>query len=77
MWRHHCDRGTVTLLDSDHGTATMGLEDFPDISAAHCRLNQGYLAEMGRAVGASSIRMIKTECVHRGDKRCAYRGEWQ
>lgn len=76
LWRHHCDRGSVTLIDSAQGTATMGLEEFPDIAAAHCRLNVGYLAEMGRAVGAADIRMIKTECVHRGDARCAYRGEW-
>ncbi len=76
LWRHHCDEGSVTLLESSRGTATMGLEEFPNVAPAHCRVNLGYLEEMGRAVGAASIRMTKTECVHRGDSRCAYRGEW-
>ena len=76
LWRRHCDTGEVFLVDSGPKTGTMGLRGFPDISPAHCWMISGYLEAMGRAIGASSLRMKKTRCVHRGDPCCAYRGEW-
>ncbi|MEM7352560.1 MAG: hypothetical protein AAF657_17300 [Acidobacteriota bacterium] len=76
LWNRHCNQGEVFLADSGEGTATMGLRGFPAIAKAHCRLTCGYLEAMGKAVGAHSIRMTHTLCVHRGDPHCEYRGEW-
>lgn len=77
LWGRHCDTGEVFLAESGERTATMGLRHFPNISPAHCRMTRGYLEAMGQAVGARSLRMLKTQCVHRGDEFCAYRGEWE
>ncbi len=76
LWSRHCDVGEVFLADSGPKTGTMGLRGFPEISAAHCWLVSGYLEAMGRIIGATSLRMEKTHCVHRGDAHCEYRGDW-
>lgn len=77
LWSRHCSRGNVSLGEHGPGYATMKLSDFPDISRAHCRLNVGYLEEMGRAVGASPISMTEVRCVHQGDPVCEYLGDWR
>ena len=76
LWSLHCNTGEVFLADSGLKTGTMGLRGFPDISPAHCWMISGYLEAMGRATGASSLRMEKTRCVHRNDPCCEYRGQW-
>jgi hypothetical protein len=52
------------------------IEEFAEIDRAHCVLVEGWLEGLGEALGAVGMRCRQTRCVHRGDSRCEYHGQW-
>ena len=76
FWSRTCDRGRVEVVEPGGHQTVIALQDFPDVAATHCHVLIGWLEGLALAVGAKSARVVKSRCVHRGDDRCEYRGDW-
>lgn len=76
FWSRHCDTGRYETLEIRKGSAVGALLDFPDIHRLHCGLLAGWIEGMTIAAGARTVEVRKTQCVHRGDPCCEYRGGW-
>jgi len=76
-WSRFCDTGRVSLLTHGRHGATIGLYDFPEIAPEHCQLMEGWWEAVARAAGAAQPRVVQTQCVHRDDACCEFRGVWR
>jgi hypothetical protein len=76
FWGQYCDRGRMVLESPDKLSFLARIEEFAEIDRAHCVLVEGWLEGLGEALGAVGMRCRQTRCVHRGDSRCEYHGQW-
>ncbi|MFQ5349980.1 MAG: hypothetical protein ACE5EG_06025 [Thermoanaerobaculia bacterium] len=77
LWQRYCDRGRFEVLELEPGRLHLALEEFPEIDQAHCGLITGWIAGLGKAVGARWPEVEQVRCVHRGDPRCEFGATWQ
>lgn len=76
LWNHYFSDGLMVIEDSTATSARSRLTKnfFPDESM--CVRITGWMERSLELSGAEAIRITHSTCVHRGDKECAWQGEW-
>ena len=70
------DRGTLTVEDLKSNSATIIIEDAPDIPLYHDAEMAAYVGETLRMAGAKNPKFAHIECMALGDPRCRFKVTW-
>lgn len=77
VWRHYFNIGSLSVMEYSKNSIDFSLEYAKDYGKGSCLGTEGWGRKGLEVAGAKNIHVHQSECVFRGDYRCAIHFKWE
>ncbi|NLI97396.1 hypothetical protein GX441_01905 [bacterium] len=80
FWKHYHKGGKITsselLEEKGRKKRIISFHGY-DAGEPACLAPEGYLAVIGQRAGGKNVKVVKRECIHKGDDMCSWEVSWE